>query len=111
MTQKRVVIVSSQGLFRDGLRRMLASVAQVEAVSSRREAEDLARASTVDVIIVDQEDDQLAGDEVVARWPALPGMRVIVVSLEAGDLQIYQREQVVGASPEALVAAVTGQTR
>lgn len=106
MSLKRVVIVSSQGLFRDGLKQMLARVAQVHLASSCGEAEELARAQKVDVMIVDQADDQVIGNEAISRLLSLPRMKVITVSLAAGDLQIYQHERVVEASPEALIAAV-----
>ena len=106
MSLKQVVIISSHGLFRDGLKRLLVNVAQVELAASIEKVEELARKQQVDAVIIDQEESQMRDRAVISRLLSLPGVRVITVSLEAGDMQIYQHEQVGAASVEDLVAAV-----
>ena len=101
---KHVVIISPHGLFRDGLKRLLVNVAQVELAASIEKVEELARKQQVDAVIIDQEESQMRDYAVISRLLSLPG--VITVSLEAGDMQIYQHEQVGAASVEDLVAAV-----
>ena len=103
---KHVVIISPHGLFRDGLKRLLVNVAQVELAASIEKVEELARKQQVDAVIIDQEESQMRDRAIISRLLSLPGVRVITVSLEAGDMQIYQHEQVGAASVEDLVAAV-----
>jgi len=112
MSSKRVVIVSSHSLFREGLKRALADVTDldiVDQVDSFQQAEALARTQEVDVVIIDQaenENDQLSHNEAAARLLSLPGIQVITVSLDTGDMWIYRQERVIEASPADLVAAL-----
>ena len=106
MSLKHVAIISSRGIFRDGLKRLLAKVALVELVNSIEEVEELMRKQQVDVVIIDRAEDQMTDDETISRLLSISGMRIITVSLEADDMQIYQRKQVGEASVEDLVAAV-----
>ena len=106
MSSKRVAIISSRGIFRDGLKHLLAKVALVIPVGSIEEVEDLMHKQQVDVVIIDRAEDQLTDDKTISRLLTVPGMRVITVSLEADDMQIYQHKQVGEASVEDLVAAV-----
>ena len=106
MSSKRVAIISSRGIFRDGLKRLLAKVALAELVDSIKEVEDLMQKQQVDAVIIDRAEDQMADDETISRLLSVPGMRVITVSLEADDMQIYQHKQIGEASVEDLVAAV-----
>lgn len=106
MSSKRVAIISSHGIFRDGLKRLLGKVALVELADSIEEVEDLIYKQQVDVVIIDRAEDRITDSETVSRLLSVPGVRVITVSLEADDMQIYQHEQVGEASVEDLVAAV-----
>ncbi len=106
MSLKHVVIISSYGLFRNGLKRLLANVALVELANSIEQVEELVRVQPVDTVIIDRAENHIIDSEVIARLLSLPGVRVITVSLEADDKQVYQHEQVGEASVEDLVAAV-----
>jgi len=103
---KRVVIISSYALFRDGLRRLLSSVASVEMAASIEEAERLVSQQKVDAVIVDQAENQISNSEVVSRLQSLPGVRVITVSMAGDEMQVYRYEQVGKASVEDLIEAV-----
>jgi DNA-binding NarL/FixJ family response regulator len=106
VSSKRVAIISSRGIFRDGLKHLLAKVALVELVDSIEEVEDLIHKQQVDVVIIDRAEDQMTDDKIVSRLLSVPGIRVITVSLEADDMRIYQHSKVGEASVEDLVAAV-----
>jgi DNA-binding NarL/FixJ family response regulator len=112
MSSKRVLIVSSYGLFREGLRRLLAEVADLvilDQVSSLKEANDLALQEKVDVVIVDQAEGinhQTSRNEALSYLIANPDVRVISVSLDTEDMRVYKQQRVVEASVEDLVAAL-----
>lgn len=112
MAPKDVVIVSANGLFREGLKRLLAKTALIKLATSIQGAEVMARTQNVDVVIVDQADDQATRSEVISHLLSIPGLRVITVSLEADHIQVYyprghtQHREVSGASEEALIAAI-----
>lgn len=106
MSSKRVVIISSHGIFRDGLKRLLAKVALVELADSIEKVEDLMHKQQVDVVIVDRAEDRMTNSETISRLLSVPGVRVITVSLEGDDMQIFQHKQVGEVSVEDLVAAV-----
>jgi DNA-binding NarL/FixJ family response regulator len=114
MSGKKVLIVSSNGLFLEGLKNILAGtidIAQMDQVSSLEEAEDLVLMGQVDVVICvrcDKANEQEGCVKNIAVLLSRPGVRVIVVSLEAANLSIYSREQIEEASEEDLVAALTG---
>lgn len=112
MPVKRVLIVSSNGLFREGLKRVLADTSNLTLTShatSLQEAEDLAQSQEVDVVIIDHADEaeeQEIRAATIARLLAVPEMRVITVGLNSGDLCVYRQERVEEASVEDLVAAL-----
>ena len=112
MSGKRVLIVSSNGLFREGLKHILADTPNLTLTShatSLQEAEDLARSQEVDVVIIDQAD-EAEGQEnrtaAIAPLLEVPKLRVITVGLNSGDLCVYRQERVKEASVEDLVAAL-----
>lgn len=112
MSGKHVLIVSSNGLFREGLRHILASSADLpptRQTTSLQEAEELARTKQVDIVILEAADEtegQDSGTEAVTRLLAIPGVRVISVSLKTGDMRVYRQERVEEVSVEDLVAAL-----
>jgi DNA-binding NarL/FixJ family response regulator len=114
MSGKKVLIVSSNGLFREGLKHILAGtidLAQTDQVSSLQEAEELVRMDQANVVICVRCDKGKGQECCVNNIKPLlsrPGVRVIVVSLKTGDLSIYSREQIKEASDEDLVSAITG---
>ena len=106
MSQRHVVILSSRGLFREGLKRLLADVASVALATSIEEVEELVGRKPVDTVIVDQEDRSISYDDFVCQLLFMPNMRVVTVGLDVRDIHIYRHRQVAQASPEALIAAV-----
>jgi DNA-binding NarL/FixJ family response regulator len=104
--EKQVVILSSRGLFREGLKRILAGVAMVFLAASPDELADRLSSQPIDVVILDQENDALPGSDLLAQWLALPGVRIITVRLDAHDMQIYYHQQIIPATPQDLIAAV-----
>lgn len=112
MSGKRVLIVSSHGLFREGLKHILADTTDLTLTrhaTSLQEAEDLARSEKVDVVIIDQADEaegQESRAAAITRLLAIPELRVITVGLNSGDLCVYRQERVEEASVEDLVAAL-----
>lgn len=113
MSSKQVLIVSTHGLFREGLKHILAGeidLALAKFATSIQEAEEQAQAGHVDVVIVAQEyekDKPPLLDKTFSRLLQIPGLRVIAASLDSGDLWIYRHELVIEASVEDLVAALT----
>jgi DNA-binding NarL/FixJ family response regulator len=107
VSQRNVIILSSRGLFREGIKRLLADVADVSLATSRAEVRDQLRNRPIDTVIVDQQDAPAAYGDLIWQLLSWPAMRVITVSLDMTDIQIYQHQQVTQASPEALIAAVT----
>lgn len=106
MPQKNVIILSSRGLFREGIKRLLADVAHVSFTTSWAEVQNRLRKQPVDAVIVDQQDAPAAYGDLIWDLLSRPGIRVITVSLDLTDIQIYHHQQVIQASPEALIAAV-----
>jgi DNA-binding NarL/FixJ family response regulator len=114
MPLRRVLIVSHYGLFREGLKRILAASKDLEVVGHEQslpEAEKRVREGGVDVVIVDQAidvDNHSARSETLSRLLAIPDVQVITVSLETGDMWVYRQERLVQASDDDLVAALEG---
>lgn len=112
MDEKRVLIVSSNGLFREGLKHILGKSHNVELMkqsASMDEAESLAREKKVDVVIVEQVEDaekSAKQTEAFARLLAIPDLRVISVGLDTGDMWIYKQTRVEEVSVEDLLAAI-----
>jgi DNA-binding NarL/FixJ family response regulator len=96
MSGKRILIVSSHGLFREGLKRTLAEkvdLAFAKHTTSVREAEELLGAQEIDVVIVDQSDDQIGSGESISLLLSYPGVRVITVKPNSGDLWIHRQQR------------------
>ena len=115
MTLRQVLIVSYHGLFREGLKRILATSSELEVVGhvqSLPEADKRVRGGGVDVIIVDQSisvDDHVSRSEALSFLLSIPDVQVITVSLETGDMWIYRQERLVQASADDLIAALGGK--
>jgi DNA-binding NarL/FixJ family response regulator len=107
VSHKRVAILSSHALFREGLRHLLTGVATVTLASSPEEVADLLVKGQLDVIVVDQEDDDASCSDVVAEWLTTPDVRIITVRLDSAGMQIYDHRHIGLASPADLIAAVT----
>ena len=112
MVEKRVLIVSSNGLFREGLKHILGKSPNLELMklsASLDEAESLARQKKVDVVIIEQVEDAERGTkytEAIARLLAVPGLHVISVGLDTDDMWIYKQTRVKEVSVEDLLAAI-----
>ena len=107
MSQRRVVILSSRGLFREGLKHLLTEVAVATTAAFPEEVKDLLHHEAIDTLILDQEDDSVShSDFLCYLLLSRPGTRVFTVGLEVSDIQIYRHEEIAQASAEALVAAV-----
>jgi len=102
-----VIILSSRGLFREGLKHLLAEVAVATTAAVPEEVKDLLRHDAIDTLILDEEEDSVThSDFICYLLLSRPGTRVFTVGLEVRDIQIYRHEEIAQASPEALVAAV-----
>ena len=87
----------------------VADLSLTRQTTSLQEAEELARSNQVDVVIVDQAQNtegQESRSEAVNCLLAVPCLRVIVVSLDSGDLSIYRQDCLEEASVENLLAAL-----
>ena len=90
-----VLILSSHALFRDGLSKLIGDVATTRPVSNVDELVRLAQGETVQAVILDQSNiDAPTGNQTLARLLAIPGLTVITVTLDAGGIQIFYREEV-----------------
>ncbi len=110
MPEIHVAIFSPHSLFREGLKRVLTKVDGLSLVGHADtidKVEELAAAQTLDVIIAEQIENDPGWTEAITRMLSLPSVRVITVSLDEANMQIYRREQVGEASVEALIAALT----
>ena len=106
MSQRRVVILSSRGLFREGLKHLLTDVAVATTAAFPEEVKDLMRHEAIDTVILDQEDYLVTQSDFICELLSSPGTRVFTVGLDVRDIQIYRHEEITQASAEALVAAV-----
>ncbi len=107
MSRRRVVILSSRGLFREGLKHLLADTAVTTTATFPEEVRDLMRHQAIDTLILDQEDNSVTHSDFVCHLLlSRPGTRVFTVGLDVRDIQIYRHEEIAQASAEALVAAV-----
>ena len=106
VSQRRVVILSSRGLFREGLKHLLADTAVTTTATFPQEVKDLMRHEKIDTVILDQEDNSVAHSDFICELLSSPGTRVFTVGLDVRDIQTYRHEEIAQASAEALVAAV-----
>ncbi len=107
----RVLLLSSNSLFRNGLRRIVSHVAQVTTVDSVEEAKQLACAQVVDAVVIDQDDTVTWADgrllpEILGQLLSVPGLKVIAVSLQCQTIQVYRHETVSTASVEDFLATI-----
>ena len=112
MSGKKVLIVSSNGLFREGLKHILADkidLAGSADVSSLQEAAELVqmeKADTVICVLSERPDVKDCCADRVSSLLSRPGVRLLIISLETGDISVFSRECIVEASDEDLVAAL-----
>ena len=106
MGQRYVIILSTRGLFWEGLNRLLADVAKVASATSPEDVEDLLSSQPVDTVILDQEHNSVTHSDFICELLSSPGIRIFIVGLDVRDIQIYRHEEIAQASAEALVAAV-----
>lgn len=112
MSEKRILIVSSNGLFREGLKHILANTADLPVTrqtTSLQEAEELVHSKEVNVVIIDEAgeaEERESRADAITRLLLMPNARVITVSLNTGGLSVYRQERVEEASVEDLVAAL-----
>lgn len=105
-TRKRVAILSSRGLFREGLRGILAEAARISVAASPEEIAGRLQSHEIDVVILDQEDGAPIDGDLLALWLAIPDVRIITVRLDAHDVQIYHHRQIAHATPQDLIDLV-----
>ncbi len=107
----RVLLLSSNSLFRNGLRRIVSHVAQVTTVDTLEEAKQFACSQVVDAVVIDQDDTAIWQDgrplpEPLVQLLSIPGLKVIAVSLQSQMAQVYRHETVSTASVEDFLAAI-----
>jgi DNA-binding NarL/FixJ family response regulator len=94
---RRVLIVSSHPLLREGLRSLLHELQPgkwtVRLAASTSEAVEAAATFTPELVIVDYDDEVVTRDEFLTRFVAGEGpTRVVLVSLkETGQVVVYDR--------------------
>jgi DNA-binding NarL/FixJ family response regulator len=101
-----VVILSSRGLFREGLKHLLADNAVATTTAFPEEVKDMLRHEAIDTVILDQEEDSVSQRGFICELLSRPGTRVFTVGLDGRDIQVYRHEEIAQASVEALVSAV-----
>lgn len=86
----RILLVDDHAVVRAGLRRMLAIISQDEIFEAEtgREGLAIARAQTLDLIIVDLNLPQLGGVELVARLRQISATPILVLSMHAEPLYV-----------------------
>jgi DNA-binding NarL/FixJ family response regulator len=108
----RVVLVDDHALVRAGMRSLLGSMERVQVVgeaSSGEEALALARSAQPDVVLMDIAMKGMTGLEAASRMrEANPGVRVIILSMHAGEEYVLQALRA-GAVGYLLKDAATGE--
>jgi DNA-binding NarL/FixJ family response regulator len=108
----RVVLVDDHALVRAGMRSLLGSMESVEVVgeaSSGEEALALARGAQPDVVLMDIAMKGMTGLDAASRMrEANPGVRVIILSMHAGEEYVLQALRA-GAVGYLLKDAATGE--
>jgi DNA-binding NarL/FixJ family response regulator len=86
----RILLVDDHAVVRAGLRRMLAIISQDEIFEAEtgREGLAIARAQSLDLIIVDLNLPQLGGVELVARLRQISATPILVLSMHAEPLYV-----------------------
>lgn len=108
----RVVLVDDHALVRAGMRSLLGSMERVEVVgeaASGEEALALARGAQPDVVLMDIAMKGMSGLDAASRMrEANPGVRVIILSMHAGEEYVLQALRA-GAVGYLLKDAATGE--
>lgn len=108
---KRVILFSSQGLFRNGLRRLIGEATHIEIAATAAEAEKLARSDPSPIVLFDRtglaEPDQEAElAAIMARLLAIPDIKIITVQLDAPTMQVYRFQHIANMSLDDLIHAI-----
>ena len=111
----RILLVEDHAIVRDGLKRLLGGLAGAEVMEAAdgRQALALARAETIDLIILDLNLPGLGGLELLRRLGGVSGARILVLSMHAEPLYAARALDAgaagyvsKNASPDELIAAV-----
>lgn len=108
----RVLLADDHSLFRAGVHALLSNIDGVEVVGeadSGRKALDMVRARTPDVVLMDIAMPEMNGLETTTRvTKEFPGVRVIMLSMHAGEEYVMQALRA-GASGYLLKDAATSE--
>jgi len=110
LANKNVVIYSSHSLFREGLKRVLAEVESLSLIGLAETVEEVLEImgdTMADYIIVEQIINESGQSADITRLLEIPNVRVLTVSSDDAEIQIYRRDQVGEATAEKLIAALT----
>lgn len=112
MNSIRVLLADDHSLFRAGVHALLSNIEGVEVVGeadSGRKALDMVRARTPDVVLMDIAMPEMNGLETTTRvTKEFPGVRVIMLSMHAGEEYVMQALRA-GASGYLLKDAATSE--
>ena len=112
MNAIRVLLADDHSLFRAGVHVLLSNIEGVEVVGeadSGRKALDMVRANTPDVVLMDIAMPEMNGLETTTRvTKEFPGVRVIMLSMHAGEEYVMQALRA-GASGYLLKDAATSE--
>lgn len=112
MNPIRVLLADDHSLFRAGVHALLSNIEGVEVVGeadSGRKALDMVRARTPDVVLMDIAMPEMNGLETTTRvTKEFPGVRVIMLSMHAGEEYVMQALRA-GASGYLLKDAATSE--
>lgn len=106
MGVRHVLVVSRQALFREGLRRLLSGLSDInllDAVGSLAEAEALVANVPPDVIVVNREDESTVDQTILASLLDMTEAQVVTVTLADRGLTVYSRQHVPEASVQDLL--------
>lgn len=102
------VLLVGQGLFLDGLTRLLSEQPSVSIVGAARdwsEAQTLVQTQHPDTVIVDHADTTPSFDS------ALPSLKVIYLTLTDNRMVVHSRQELAGPTARDLVSVIRGKQR
>ena len=111
----KILLVDDHAVVRAGLRRMLAMVSEAEILEAAtgRESLAIARAQTLDLIVLDLNLPELGGVELVARLRQIGSAPILVLSMHAEPLYVNRALNAgaqgyvsKNASPDELLTAI-----
>jgi two-component system, NarL family, invasion response regulator UvrY len=111
----KILLVDDHAIVRSGLRRLLAMASEVEILEANtgREALAMAKAQSLDLIILDLNLPELGGIELLARLRQAGPMPILVLSMHAEPIYVTRALQAgaqgyvsKNASPEELLTAI-----